>query len=168
MYGRCRGSASAASLRQTSSIIATQHFRARGAMAIRPASVTVSDRVADSYAHAGEHNCSHARSRVAWPRLLRSDKPGSGAIIVIPRLWGRFDGASDVVGWSIVVGAAPFTFAGSCRRASRFPTKLLRVTEPVASIAVALDYSMPDPALPSLRLLVLLEAGTALRPRNRD
>ncbi len=172
MYGAFRGSDSAAvsppdfvDYRNRNEV-----FERLGAMAISPASVTVSGG-APVRLRASEVSAELFSTLGAVPALgrdfSRSDETrGSVAIIVSHRLWQeRFDGATDVVGRSIVVDGRPFTVAGVMPAGFTLPyDSFIRLTEPVdLYLPLALDDADAQiRRFHSLRLIGRLKAGTAL------
>ena len=173
MYGAFRGSDSAAvsppdfvDYRNRNEV-----FERLGAMAISPASVTVSGSGAPIRLRASQVSAELFSTLGAVPALgrdfSRSDETkGPVAIIVSHRLWQeRFDGATDVVGRSIVVDGRPFTVAGVMPAGFTLPyDSFIRLTEPVdLYLPLALDDADAQiRRFHSLRLIGRLKAGTAL------
>ena len=173
MYGSFRGSDSAAvsppdfvDYRDRNEV-----FERLGAMAISPASVTVSGSGAPVRLRASRVSADLISTLGAVLALGRDfsradETTGSDAIIVSHRLWQeRFDGAADVVGRSVVVEGRPYTVAGVVPPGFTLPyDSFIRLTEPVdLYLPLALDDADAQiRRFHSLRLIGRLEAGTAL------
>jgi putative ABC transport system permease protein len=173
MYGSFRGSDSAAvsppdfvDYRNRNEV-----FERLGAMAISPASVTVSGSGAPVRMRASRVSADLISTLGTAPALgrdfSRADEiTGSDATIVSHRLWQEhFGGAADVVGRSIVVEGRPYTVVGVMPAGFALPyDSFIRLTEPVdLYLPLALDDAEAQiRRFHSLRLIGRLKAGAAL------
>jgi len=173
MYGSFRGSDSAAvsppdfvDYRDRNEV-----FERLGAMAISPASVTVSGSGAPVRLRASRVSADLISTLAVVPAagrdFTRADETtGAEAIIVSHRLWReRFDGATDVVGRSIVVDGRAYTIVGVMPAGFTLPyDSFIRLTEPVdLYLPLALDDADAQVRrFHSLRLIGRLKPGTAI------
>jgi len=170
MYGSFRGSDSAAvsppdfvDYRDRNGV-----FERFGAMAISPASVTVSGSAAPIRMRASRVSAELISTLGVVPTLGRDfsradETTGSDAIIVSHRLWHeRFGGAADAIGRSIVVDGRPYTVVGVMPAGFTLPyDSFIRLTEPVdLYLPLALDDAAAQiRRFHSLRLIGRLRAG---------
>jgi putative ABC transport system permease protein len=146
-------------------------FERLGAMAVSPASVTVSGSGAPVRMRASRVSAELISALGTFPALGRDfsradETSASNAILVSHRVWQeRFEGATDVVGRSLVVEGRPYTVAGVMPAGFTLPyDSFIRLTEPVdLYLPLALDDADAQiRRFHSLRLIGRLKPGAAL------